>query len=311
VTAADKNLSQETYDGPTPPVSVVVLTHDEEGNIADCLRSCAWSDDVHVVDSGSRDRTCAIAGALGAKVHHHPFTSFGAQRNWAIDQVPCRHPWHFHLDADERFTAPLVREVFERLGPDGRGTSAAAFRVPSRMIFMGQWIRHSSGYPAYQVRLFRAGACRFLDFGHGQRESASGPIETLTCPYVHYGFSKGLVDWLLKHNAYSDREANEGFAARRHPLHVLPNLWSHDRTVRRRAFKDLSYHLKARSWYRFIYDYYLRLGLFDGHVGFSYCAMIAMYEHWTELKMRERESDWDARTVALAQRMMEEDEPSA
>src|SRR4051794_34167182 len=91
---------------PTPSVSVIILTQDEERNIGDCLRSCAWCDDVHVVDSGSRDRTCEIAAAMGAKVHRNPFQSFGQQRNWAIDNIATTHPWHFHLDADERFTQP-------------------------------------------------------------------------------------------------------------------------------------------------------------------------------------------------------------
>src|SRR5438045_4083417 len=86
------------------PVSVVTLTLDEERNIADCLRSCAWCDDVHVLDSGSSDRTCAIADAMGATVHRNPFRSFGHQRNWAIDNIATKHNWQFHLDADERFT---------------------------------------------------------------------------------------------------------------------------------------------------------------------------------------------------------------
>src|SRR5438045_7644234 len=86
------------------PVSVIILAQDEERNIGDCLRSCAWCDDVHVLDSGSRDRTVEIARSMGATVHTNLFQSFGQQRNWAIDNIRAKHPWHFHLDADERFT---------------------------------------------------------------------------------------------------------------------------------------------------------------------------------------------------------------
>src|ERR1051325_440238 len=93
--------------GRRPPVSVVVLTFNEEDNIRDCLLSCAWCDDVHVLDSGSKDRTCDIAREMGAAVHFNKFKSFGDQRNWAIDNIPCKHQWHFHLDADERFPEPL------------------------------------------------------------------------------------------------------------------------------------------------------------------------------------------------------------
>src|SRR5690349_22231261 len=112
VATAQTDQSTERVGGPRgdPPVSVVVLTVNEEVNIADCLRSCAWSDDVHVVDSGSTDRTCGIAREMGATVHVHPFESFGLQRNWAIDHIRHKHDWVFHLDADERFTPELVAE---------------------------------------------------------------------------------------------------------------------------------------------------------------------------------------------------------
>ena len=93
----DAHLGREqSYKGPAPPVSIVILVHNEKINIADCLRSCAWSEDVHVLDCGSSDGTCAIARELGAKVYYNPFSSFCQQRNWAIDHIPCKYPWHFH-----------------------------------------------------------------------------------------------------------------------------------------------------------------------------------------------------------------------
>src|SRR5689334_718571 len=111
----------EQPSAPSPlPVSVVILTFNEEMNIADCIRSCqGWCDDIHVLDSGSTDHTCDIVRGMGVPVHYNPFQSFGQQRNWAIDNVPCKHPWHFHLDADERVTAPMVEEMGRRLKSDG------------------------------------------------------------------------------------------------------------------------------------------------------------------------------------------------
>src|SRR5262249_38851896 len=93
-----------------PPITLVVLTKDEEHNIAGCLASTAAFDDVHVLDSGSTDRTSEIAEAAGAKVWHNPFRGFGQQRNWAADHIPARYDWHLHLDADERLTPELVAE---------------------------------------------------------------------------------------------------------------------------------------------------------------------------------------------------------
>ncbi len=92
-------------------VSVVVLTFNEALNIADCLRSCDFSDDVHVLDSGSTDETVDIARGMGATLHTNPFKSFAQQRNWAIDHIDHRHDWVFHLDADERLTPALVEEM--------------------------------------------------------------------------------------------------------------------------------------------------------------------------------------------------------
>jgi glycosyltransferase involved in cell wall biosynthesis len=287
-----------------PPVSVVILTFNEEVNIAACINSCKpWFDDIHVLDSGSADRTVEISRELGATVHFNKFESFGQQRNWAIDHVPCKYPWHFHLDADERFTPELVREIAEELGPDGTRSKHDAYLSPSKLIFLGRWIKRSGGYPGYQVRLFRYGRCRFIDFGHGQREQCEGSIVPLRQPYIHLGFSKGLVEWFGKHNQYSSREAGEGVAVRGTTRIPLRSLFSRDAVARRRAFKNLSFFLRARALWRFLYSYFIKLGFVDGWAGFHYCAMISMYEYWIEIKIRERESDWFGDTTRLAEKL--------
>jgi glycosyltransferase involved in cell wall biosynthesis len=287
------------------PVSVVILTCNEAGNIADCIASCRWCDDLHVLDSGSTDATRDIAAQMGAQVHIHPFESFGQQRNWAIDHIPARHPWIFHLDADERFTDELLREIADELGPDGNRSDVGAYLVPNKMMFAGKWLRFSGGYPAYQVRLFRIGKCRFIDFGHGQRELTSEPVRKLRSPYLHYNFSHGVAGWLLKHNRYSDREsieAEEVLASAVWPWGVV----TRDGTQRRRALKNLSFRLRGRAVWRFLYMFVLRLGFLDGPAGFHYCAMTSMYEYWTELKLIERKSDWSRDNIAVAERLLRE-----
>src|SRR5438105_1042769 len=221
---------------------------------------------------------------MGAHVCVNPFESFGQQRNWAIDNITCKHPWHFHLDADERFTPELVAEMLRELGPDGTRSRYGAYLVPSKMIFMGRWIRRSGSYPAYQVRLFNPVHCRFVDFGHGQREACDIEVGRLVNPYTHYGFSKGLNEWLHKHNSYSTREAAEGVALRKRGRPRLADLWEKDPTRKRRAMKNLSFFLKGRGVWRFLYLYLIGGGFLDGIAGFHYCAMLSMYEHWIELK---------------------------
>lgn len=291
--------------GQVPPVSVVILTLNEEANIRPCLESCAWCDDVYVLDSGSTDRTCEIAREMGATVYTNPFKSFGQQRNWAIENIPCKHPWHFHLDADERFTPELVQEMYRELGADGSRSSRDCYMVPNKMIFLGKWLKRSGGYPAYQVRLFHPQRCSFVDFGHGQREKCSGNVGRMTQPYTHYNFAKGLAEWFYKHNGYSDRESTEAVAIRQRRM-PWAELRSQDAVGRRRALKDLSYFLRGRAVWRFFHIYFLRLGFLDGIAGFHYCAMIAMYEYWIELKIRERERPWRGTNDGLVHQLLRE-----
>lgn len=303
------SAGQEVIGLPTGlkiPVSVVILTYNEEINILDCMRSCAWCDDVHVLDSGSKDRTVEIARAMGATIHVNKFKSFGDQRNWAIDNIPCKHPWHFHLDADERFTTPLLGEMARRLGTDGQGSDCSAYQCPSKMILMGRWLKWSGGYPSYQVRLFRFGQCRFTDFGHGQREDTTGKVGVIDAPYMHYNFSKGLLEWFYKHNDYSSREANEAMLIRASGKPGLGQLVAGEGVSRRRAWKNMSYFMRGRAAWRFLYNYFFRLGLLDGVPGFRYCAMISSYEYWTELKINEQARSWAGQTGRLVEQMLRE-----
>lgn len=269
----------------TPAISVVVLTLNEEVNIADCLRSCAWSDDVHVIDAGSSDRTCQIARDMGATVHLHPFSSFGDQRNWAIDNVPHKHEWVFHLDADERFTPELIREMDDVIA---RSPSDAGFFVPHKMMFMGRWLRHAEGgYPIYQMRLFHRSRMRFRDHGHGQREDTKGMVGVLSKPYLHYNFSKGLEDWIDKHNRYSTLEAREEFKSQQTASGAGDSPFG-GAVARRRFFKSRVYPKLPGKWLgRFVWMYILRCGFLDGRAGLHYCLLVCTYDLFTSLKTSE------------------------
>lgn len=267
---------------PTAPVSVVILTLNEEINIEDCIASCAWCDDVHVLDSGSTDRTQEIAERLGAKVHVHPFESFGAQRNWAIDNIPIKHDWIFHLDADERFTPELVREMASVIETD---PPEAGYDVPHKLMFMGRWLKRAGGYPTYQVRFFHRERLRFKDYGHGQRESTDGKIGRLTESYLHYSFSKGLYDWLDKHNRYSSLEALQAVRSCQEPLQWR-RLFDGNPVARRRAWKELSFRIPCRPQVRWFVTMFVLGGVLEGRAGWSYARLLTVYEQMTTLKLR-------------------------
>lgn len=277
---------------PRPPVSVIILAYNEEGNMRQCIESCSWCDDVHVLDSGSKDRTREISEQLGAKVHINPFKSFGQQRNWAIDNIPVKHRWQFQLDADERFTPALVREMFARLKGDvndavgGSLDGASAYQCPSMMMFMDHWLRHAAEYPVYQVRLIDTKRARYEDYGHGQREVVSGETDVLEMPYLHYNFSKGLEEWLDKHNRYSSLEANQ--ALNEPPVvltEALSDIFSGDAVRRRRRLKALVYRMPAKSTAIMLYTMFFRLGFLDGKAGWNYARLRALYESMIAVKM--------------------------
>src|SRR5271165_330874 len=92
-------------------VSVLILTKNEEKDLPGCLRSVSWSDDVHVFDSFSTDNTIQMAKDAGASLVQRQFDNWAAHQNWAMVNIPFKHPWVFYLDADERMTSDLIREV--------------------------------------------------------------------------------------------------------------------------------------------------------------------------------------------------------
>ncbi len=270
-----------------PPVSVIVLSFNEEDNIGPCLESCAWCDDVHVLDSGSTDRTREIAERMGARVHVNPFKSFGQQRNWAIDNIPVKHRWQFQLDADERFTPAMVNEMAERLGANGESIDgASAYQNPSMMMFMDRWLRHSAEYPVYQVRLLDKALCRFEDYGHGQREVNRGKTGVMVQPYLHYNFSKGVDEWLEKHNRYSKLEAGQALERAQLSFGDMVRGVLFEGTVqRRRVLKVLSYRIPFRPTAIMLYQMVVRLGFLDGKAGLNYVRMRAIYEAMIGVKM--------------------------
>src|SRR4051812_9892967 len=110
-------------------LSVVVLTFNEERNLSACLASLRGMDAViYVVDSGSTDRTVEIAQGAVAIVVEHPFEHYSAQRNWAQSNLPIGSEWVLHLDADERLTPELVREIDQAISHDVVGIDGFLLR---------------------------------------------------------------------------------------------------------------------------------------------------------------------------------------
>ena len=263
--------------------SVVILTLNEERDLPRCLASIAGCDDIVVVDSGSVDRTAEIARAAGARVFVRRFDNFAGQRNFAQREVPFRHRWVFHLDADERFTP----ELFLECGENSARTDVEGLLVAPKMLWEGRWVPRCTDFPAWQARFVRAPEFSFIQVGHGQREAPAMRLDRLRSNYFHdlsSGGPAGVAEWLEKHRRYARAEARAHVAAV--GTVSFGSLFATERLVRRRALKYFSYALPFRPALRFVYQYILRRGFLDGRAGFDYCRLLAQYEGFAAAELR-------------------------
>lgn len=270
---------------PNHRYSVLILTYNEADNIRRCLDSLAECDDVVVLDSYSTDGTVEYVASRPVRLFQRTFDTFAAQRNWAIDNVSFKNPWVLHLDADECMTPALHREIGDVASRDEK----SAYLLANKLMFMGRWIRHASMYPYYQARLLRQGESRFEQRGHGQTlgETTRG-VGTLRDPYVHHNFSKGISDWITRHNRYSSDEAGRVLSHKKSLGGALRSAFAGGtRQDRQQGRKQLADFLPARPLVRFVYLYFWKLGLLDGAAGFHYCCLMAIYDYFIRLKCRE------------------------
>jgi glycosyltransferase involved in cell wall biosynthesis len=264
-------------------ISVLILTLNEEENLQRCLDSLRWSDDVVVFDSFSSDRTVEIAKAAGTRVVQRAFDNECNHRTASL-KVGFKYPWVFNPDADEVATPELIEEM-RRVVQD-KDRPEVAYRVRFKTMFMDRWIKHSSLYPTWVVRLFRPEAISF-ERTINLRYVVSGPKGRLEHHFEHYSFNKGLNAWFDKHNRYSWQEAEESLKSLAQGGFSFGDLLSREPATRRRALKELSFRLPFRPLLRFLYMYFVRLGFLDGLPGYHYCRLLAIYEYMIVLKMKE------------------------
>jgi glycosyltransferase involved in cell wall biosynthesis len=266
-----------------PSVSILILTLNEERNIGSCIDALAGFTDVVVLDSFSSDGTCEIARARGARVVQRKFDNWAAHQNWAMENIEFANPWVFYLDADERMTPDLGREIANIAADSGR--REVAFYCGRRNYFMGRWIRHAMP-PGMIMRFFKPGHVRFERLVNPV-PVINGPHGYLHSMFDHFNFSKGLTEWFDKHNRYSLLEAMEGMKLLKEPRPGLGDLLALDPFRRRKALKDLSFRMPFRPTLKFLWMYFLKRGFLDGRAGAIYCRLQSMYEYMIVIKMKE------------------------
>ncbi|CAB3699627.1 glycosyltransferase family 2 protein [Achromobacter sp. SIMBA_011] len=223
-------------------LSVIVITKNEAANIADCLKSVAFADEFIVVDSGSTDGTVELARALGARVEvTADWPGFGRQKNRALDLAT--GDWVLSIDADERVTPELAREILDTIAaPRGE-----VYEIARLSNFCGRDIRHSGWWPDYVLRLFKRGTARFNDVAVHERVVPSNgqPPLRLAGHFRHYPYDN-LDALITKINRYSSDAAAMMYAKGR----------------RTSVFGALGH-----SFWTFVRIYLIRRGFLDGRHG--------------------------------------------
>lgn len=249
------------------PLTVIILTKDEEIHLPRCLRNVTpWAERVIVVDSGSRDRTQEIAHKNGAEVYEHSFLNQADQFNWALDNIPIKSPWILRLDADEYFLPELWKEVSEKL--EYATADVNGFAMKRRVIFMGRWIRHGGYYPTWFLRLFRKGMGRYEEREMDEHLVVQGRVENLAHDFVDHNL-KGLREFIARHNSYSTREAIARMREQEAGNRKQETKLQGQANIKRRLKTGFYYRLPSflRALLYFKYRYFLRLGFLDGIPG--------------------------------------------
>lgn len=232
-----------------------------------------------MLDSCSSDQTVSISEQLGARAHLRRFTDYADQRNFGLN-LDFAYDWIVCLDADERMTPELAAEI-ETVLAHAR-EDLAMLRVRRKDMFMGSWLRRSSGYPTWFPRIFRRGRTR-VTRSINETYHTDGQIQDLKGHIIHFPFNKGMDWWFERHNKYSALEAGILVDQARHPISVSA-LFGRDATLRRAALKSLVYRMPARPWLAFLYLYLVRGGFLDGFPGYQYAMMRLAYEIMIDAK---------------------------
>lgn len=266
-------------------ISVLILTKNEELDLPDCLKSVEWSDDVHVFDSFSTDRTLEIAQRSNVNVHQRIFDGYAKQRNAALNTLDFKYPWLLIVDADERIPDKLHQQIVDQV--TSAKSSTSAFRIRRRDYLYDTWLKRSQISP-YYIRLIRVGKAQYYrEINEVLR--VDGNIEDIDGFFVHYPFSKGIRHWVKKHNIYSSMEAIRWIEEMEgnYKFSVKKALFSSDFNEKRYHQKGLFYKVPGRPFVKWCYIMFYRRGVLDGRAGWMYAFLQAIYEYFIILKYDE------------------------
>ena len=283
-------------DAKTLPITVIIPTRNEAANLGACLRSLKGFAQVVVVDSQSTDDTVAVAHAAGAEVHQFHYSGGWPKKwQWALENLEIRSPWTLLLDADERMTAALRRELHRIV--TGRG-SADGYWISLRLVFLGSVLRHGASN-LKKLSLFRTGKGRFECLVREQTKQMSDVeihehvivdgVEGECSAWLLHENVNSLFRYIEKHNEYSTWSA--AVATRRVRGDERRGDLRGNQAEQRRWIMNRLWGIPAGGLLlpllRFVWFYFVKLGFLDGAAGFYYCGFKAVQSFHIMAKVRE------------------------
>lgn len=241
-------------------LSVIVIALNQEEHIVSCLESVRFADEIVLVDSGSTDRTVALARAFTDRIFTTPWLGFGATKNFALDQA--RMAWVLSLDTDERVPSALKEEILAIVGADG---PLAGYRIPRKNYFGGRWVKRLGWYPDYTLRLFQRGKGRFRERQVHEEVVVDGPVGYLGTPLEHYSYTS-VSQYLARQDRYARLAAAEMVKQGRFPR---PG------------------ELFWRPLAHFVKLYVFRLGFLEGRAGYTLAVLSSLYNFLKYYYLRE------------------------
>jgi glycosyltransferase involved in cell wall biosynthesis len=270
--ASEVPMSEGAASSPSRPrISAVITTFNEEINVADCIESLLWCDEVVVVDSFSTDRTPEIVRTYeGVRFLQRQYMGSASQKNWAMDQT--QFEWILIFDADERCTPELQAEITALLASRPQ---TDAYTIKRRVYFMDRVIRFSGWQHDQVVRLVRRGAGRYPNKRVHADMQTRGPALVLKNPMLHF-MIQSFQQYLPRIVTYGYWGAAQGW-----------------KTGRRSGVTEVF----GRPVWRFLRMYVFQFGFLDGMAGLVFCMLQAFgtYLKWAVL--------WEWRTNASRGRM--------
>jgi len=233
-------------------LSLVIITKNEEAEIERCIASVPFASETIVVDSGSTDCTVQVAEGMGARVLDHPFVSYSAQKQWALEQARCE--WVLALDADESLD-PVLADAVKRIL--STSPEYSAYQLPFRILYMGRLMRFGPWSDESHIRLFRRESANYTESGvHEGLALRSGSIGSI---------GEGMV----VHHPFADLDEQVS------KMRTYARMWAEREISTGRRSGPCRCVLRP-AW-RFLSSYFLRGGFLEGYPGLAASAVSSWY----------------------------------